>query len=180
MDSLISSASRPDIVLVESTARPTPTPARVSFGQVLAAGAGGLVQGAELAANRLPGASVAAAAVRGGSNLMSLSLPGSRSATLTAIAEGPGASGAGLSLGTGGLTMPTSSAAATGAVGTSAATGDSTGGIDASLQQSADLSMYYLQVQQEVDAQNRSFTALSNVLKTQHDSAKAAIENIHS
>jgi hypothetical protein len=179
MDSLISSASRPDIVLVESTARPTPTPARVSFGQVLAAGAGGLVQGAELAANRLPGASVAAAAIRGGSSLMSVSLPGTASATVTAIAEGPGASGAGMSLG-GGLTMPTSSAVGTGAVGTSTATGDSTGGIDATLQQSADLSMYYLQVQQEVDAQNRSFTALSNVLKTQHDSAKAAIENIHS
>jgi hypothetical protein len=63
---------------------------------------------------------------------------------------------------------------------TGAAASDPTGGIDASLQQSAQLSMYYLQVQQEVDAQNRSFTALSNVLKTQHDSAKAAIQNIHS
>src|SRR5580658_9884878 len=178
MDSRISTASRPDIVLVESTARPTPTPVRVSFGQVLAAGAGGLVQGAELAASHLPGASVAAAAVRGGSTLMSLSVPGS--AAVSAIAEGPGATGGAMGLGTGGLTMPTSSAAGTSALGTSATAGDPTGGIDASLQQSAQLSMYYLQVQQEVDAQHRSFTALSNVLKTQHDSAKAAIQNIHS
>jgi hypothetical protein len=37
-----------------------------------------------------------------------------------------------------------------------------------------------LQVQEEVDSQNRSFTALSNVIKTEHDSAKAAIQNIHS
>jgi len=48
------------------------------------------------------------------------------------------------------------------------------------LQQSSQLNLYYLHVQQELDAQNRSFTALSNVLKTEHDSAKAAIQNIHS
>lgn len=180
MDSRISSASRPDIVLIESNVRPTPTPARVSFGQVLAAGAGSLVQGAEMAASRLPGAPVAAAAIRGGSSLMSLALPAVGNSSVTALAEGPSTGGVGLSSSLGGLTMPTGSVASTGASGTAAAAGDPTGGIDASLQQSAELSMYYLQVQQEVDAQNRSFTALSNVLKTQHDSAKAAIQNIHS
>jgi hypothetical protein len=180
MDSRISSASRPDIVLIESTMRPTPTPARISFGQLLASGAGGLVQGAELAASHLPGAPVAAAAVRGGSSLMSLSLPSVGNTSVTAIAEGPSTAGAGMSLVNGGLTMPAGAATSTSGLGTSAAAGDSTGSIDASLQQSAQLSMYYLQVQQEVDAQNRSFTALSNVLKTQHDSAKAAIQNIHS
>jgi hypothetical protein len=180
MDSRISSASRPDIVLIESTVRPTPTPARVSFAQLLATGAGGLVQGAELAASHLPGAPVAAAAVRGGSSLMSLALPSVGNTSVTALAEGPSTAGVGMSLVNGGLTMPVGGATSTSAPGTSAAAGDSTGGIDASLQQSAQLSMYYLQVQQEVDAQNRSFTALSNVLKTQHDSAKAAIQNIHS
>jgi hypothetical protein len=180
MDSRISSASRPDIVLIESNVRPTPTPSRVSFGQVLAAGAGGLVQGAELAASRLPGAPVAAAAIRGGSSLMSLALPAAGNASVTAVAEGPSTGGVGLTSSLGGLTMPMGSVAGTGVSGTTATAGDPTGGIDASLQQSAELSMYYLQVQQEVDAQNRSFTALSNVLKTQHDSAKAAIQNIHS
>ncbi len=180
MDSRISNASRPDIVLVESNVRPTPTPARVSFGQVLAAGAGGLVQGAELAASHLPGAPVAAAAIRGGSSLMSLALPGAGNSSVTAVAEGPSTGGIGLTSVGGGLTMPIGSASGTAVPGTTAAAGDPTGGIDASLQQSAELSMYYLQVQQEVDAQNRSFTALSNVLKTQHDSAKAAIQNIHS
>jgi hypothetical protein len=180
MDSRISSASRPDIVLVESSVRPTPTPARVSFGQVLAAGAGGLVQGAELAASHLPGAPIAAAAIRGGSSLMSLALPSVGNASVTAVAEGPSSAGVGLSSVSGGLSMPVGSTAGASALGTTGAAGDPTGGIDASLQQSAQLSMYYLQVQQEVDAQNRSFTALSNVLKTQHDSAKAAIQNIHS
>jgi hypothetical protein len=180
MDSRISSASRPDIVLIESNVRPTPTPTRVSFGQVLAAGAGGLVQGAELAASHLPGAPVAAAAIRGGSSLLSLALPGTGNSSVTAVAEGPSTGSMGVSS-AGGLTMPgVGSVAGTGIPGTTTAAGDPTGGIDASLQQSAELSMYYLQVQQEVDAQNRSFTALSNVLKTQHDSAKAAIQNIHS
>lgn len=180
MDSRISSASRPDVVLIESTMRPTPTPARISFGQVLAAGAGGLVQGAELAASHLPGAPVAAAAVRGGSSLMSLSLSGVGNPSVTAVAEGPSTGSVGGSLINGGLTTSTGAALGTSATGAPAVSGDSTGGIDASIQQSAQLSMYYLQVQEEVDAQNRSFTALSNVLKTQHDSAKAAIQNIHS
>src|SRR5580693_8578714 len=141
MDSRISSASRPDIVLVESSVRPTPTPARVSFGQVLASGAGGLVQGAELAASHLPGAPVAAAAVRGGSSLMSLSLPSVGNTPVTAVAEGPSTSGVGMTLVNGGLTMPAGAATGSSALGTSAATGDSTGSIDASLQQSAQLSM---------------------------------------
>ena len=111
---------------------------------------------------------------------MSLALPSVGNASVTAIAEGPSSAGVGLSSVTGGLSMPAGSTAGASALGTTGAAGDSTGGIDASLQQSAQLSMYYLQVQEEVDAQNRSFTALSNVLKTQHDSAKAAIQNIHS
>jgi hypothetical protein len=173
MDSRITSAARPDIVLVESSVRPTPTPTRVSFGQVLAAGAGGLVQGAELAATHLPGAPLAAAAVRGGSTLMSLSLPNIGGAAITA-AEGPSAAASG---GAGGASLlPTPGGSATSVAGT----GDSSASIDASIQQSAELNMYYLQVQQEVDAQNRTFTALSNVLKTQHDSSKSAIQNIHS
>jgi hypothetical protein len=47
------------------------------------------------------------------------------------------------------------------------------------MQQNAELSLYYLQIQQQEDAQNRTFTAMSNILKTEHDSAKAAINNIH-
>ena len=39
--------------------------------------------------------------------------------------------------------------------------------------------LYYLQVQEEVNAQNRTFTALSNVLEVEHSTAKAAIGNIH-
>jgi hypothetical protein len=179
MDSRISSASRPDVVTIEGTQRPTPTPARVSFGQVLAASASGLVQGAELVAGALPGSPLVAGAIRGAPSVMSLPVAGVGGASVNTTAEGPGGAsasagaGLGVSIGGSGLNVSPAGISVGGA-------GDPTGGIDASLQQSAQLSMYYLQVQQQVDAQNRSFTALSNVLKTEHDSAKAAIANIHS
>ena len=42
MDTRIANSARPDIMMIESTARPTPAPSRVSFGQVLAAGVNGM------------------------------------------------------------------------------------------------------------------------------------------
>ena len=166
MDTRIANSAHPDIVMIESTARPTPTPTRVSFSQVLAAGAGGIVQGAELAASRLPGEPIAAAAIRGGLTAMSAPVA-SAGVTLNTTPEGPG----------GVVGAATGVGAGVGAAGTST---DPSGSIDASLQQSAQMNLYYLQIQQEVDSQNRSFTTLSNVLKTEHDSAKSAIGNIHS
>jgi hypothetical protein len=181
MDSRISIASRPDVLMVESAPRPTAAPVRVTFDQVLAAGANGLVQGAELAAGRLPGSPFAAVAVRGSSSTTASSPFGGTGASLDLLPEGPGAfstSGPSALLAAAGAT-PGTGTASTATPGTASST-DPTNSIDASLQQSAQLNLYYLQVQQQVDAQNRSFTALSNVLKTEHDSAKAAIQNIHS
>jgi len=177
MDARISYASRPDIVLIESTPRPTATPARVSFGQVIAAGANSLVQGAELAASKLPGSPISAAAVRGGASATAMPLVNVDGIAVNSTAEGPTATGSGVgsSVSLGGVGVTTGGS--TSAPGGSA---DSTSSIDASLQQSAQMNLYYLQIQQEVDAQNRAFTTLSNVLKTEHDSAKAAIENVHS
>ena len=57
---------RSDVVTVPSVARPTPTPVRVSFGDILAKGASTLVAGAEAAMETLPGGSLVAAAIRGG------------------------------------------------------------------------------------------------------------------
>lgn len=177
MDGRIAIASRPDVVMIESTPRPTAIPARVSFGQLISAGASSLVQGAELAASKLPGSPLSAAAVRGGASPTATPIVNVDGVAVNSTAEGPTTAGTsttspGVSLGNTGLSVGGSTAA-----GTSA---DSTSNIDASLQQSAQMNLYYLQIQQEVDAQNRSFTTLSNVLKTEHDSAKAAIENVHS
>jgi hypothetical protein len=155
----------------------------MSFREVLAAGANTLVQGAEIALGKLPGSPLTAAAVRGGGSTtqmttMSATAPVSGGTS----AEGPGATGAagsGVSLNLGGL----GSAGGTGLGvngGVPGATDASGGGIEAAMQQNAELSLYYLQIQQQEDAQNRRFTAMSNILKTEHDSAKAAINNIHS
>jgi hypothetical protein len=53
------------------------------------------------------------------------------------------------------------------------------GGVDASLAQSQQLNLYYLQIQQQVNDQNRTFTLLSNVIEMEHNTAKTAIGNIH-
>ena len=39
--------------------------------------------------------------------------------------------------------------------------------------------LQYLQLQEAMQRESREFTALSNVLKVKHDSAKSAINNIH-
>ncbi len=172
MDALIANSARPDVIMAETTPRPTPTPARVSFSQVLSAGVNGIVQGAELAASALPGSPLIAAAVRGGASVTSGPIADLGGFAVNTTAEGPGVVGSG--------DASTGLTAAGGIAGLGTASTDPTGAIDASLQQSAQMNLYYLQIQQQVDAQNRTFTTLSNVLKTEHDSAKSASGNIHS
>ena len=41
------------------------------------------------------------------------------------------------------------------------------------------MTLYYLQIQEQVNEQNRVYTALSNVIEVEHNTAKAAITNIH-
>jgi hypothetical protein len=196
MDSRINNVTRPDVVMIESTPRPTPRPARVAFREVLAAGAASLVHGAEIALSKLPGSPITAAAVRGNPSPGPTTFTSAMgTAPVSAAAEGPGATGgvgAGASLGVGTagplstLGMTGSGGAASGVVGSGlnvgvpGATDASGGGIEAAMQQQAELSLYYLQIQQQEDSQNRTFTAMSNILKTEHDSAKSAINNIHS
>jgi hypothetical protein len=173
MDNTIT-AARPDVVALETAPRPTAPPVRVQFSEVLSGGALALVQGAQAAVRALPGAPVLAAAVRGGG------LGGSFRATAavsTPTPEGPTAttqgSGivplAGINIGsTGG------EATATGTVGDA-----SDPGVERSLAESQQLNLYYLQIQQQVNDQNRTFTLLSNVIEMEHNTAKTAIGNIH-
>jgi len=46
-------------------------------------------------------------------------------------------------------------------------------------QQNQSANLEYLQLQENMQRENREFTTLSNVMKVKHDSAKAAIQNIH-
>jgi len=69
------------------------------------------------------------------------------------------------------------------AVGTSAANPASGsadgGGIESVMAQDQEMNLYYLQIQEEVNAQNRTYSALSNVMEVEHNTAKTAIGNIH-
>ncbi len=116
----------------------------------------------------LPGAPLMAVAIRGatGAHTLGLPLSGVQSAP-----EGPTANAGTSTAGSLG-SLGGAASAATG-VGTEAGTG-----IEGALAQSQDMNLYYLQVQEQVNAQNRSFTTLSNVLKTEHETVKTAIGNI--
>ena len=192
MDSSIA-AIRPDVVSVQTTPRPTATPIRVEFSEVLAGGARALVRSAQTVLRALPGSPLMAVALRGGAsgvpamNVLAGTLPASTQATLLggplrvttppstevpSNPEGPGGSGAGASsLGTG-LT------GFGGAAGTSTATPND-GSMEGTLAQDQQMNLYYLQIQEQVNAQNRTFSALSNVLEVEHNTAKTAIGNIH-
>ena len=176
-------ASRPDVTVATTAPRVTPTPDRGAFKQVLAQS---FVRGAETAMKMLPGSPLMAVAVRGGSG------PGSAiGVPMTGIGSSPIRSGGISAEGPGGISRvnnPLSQAAssaisgATGGVGGAAgSTGVPSaegGSLESSLQQSQDMNLYYLQIQEAVNAQNRSFSALSNVLKAEHDTVKTAIGNI--
>ncbi|HEY6105986.1 MAG TPA: hypothetical protein VIV59_08385 [Anaeromyxobacteraceae bacterium] len=46
-------------------------------------------------------------------------------------------------------------------------------------QEAQSFNLQYLQLQESMQRESREFQALSNVMKVKHDSAKAAINNIH-
>lgn len=145
----------PGAMLTTSAPRPTPTQPKVPFGEIMNRT---LAVGAQVAMNTIPGAPLMAFALRGGAGpslpVSSPSVTGASSAATTS-AEGPTAtSGGGAGSGTG------------------------AGGLEGSLAQSQEMNMYYLQIQEQVNAQNRSFTTLSNVLKAEHETVKTAIGNI--
>jgi hypothetical protein len=147
--------ARPDVAVATTAPRVTPTPPRTHFKEVLTRSA---VSGAEAAMRVLPGSPLMAVAIRGTTGPgTSIGVPMAGAGVRTA--EGPGVGQAALG-------------------GAAGAPGGESAGIEGSLQQSQDMNLYYLQIQEAVNAQNRSFTALSNVLKAEHDTVKTAIGNI--
>jgi len=187
MDSSIA-AIRPDVVAVQTTPRPTPAPIRVQFSEVLAGGARALVRSAQTVLRALPGSPLMAVALRGGVsgvpelNVLSGTLPASTQLALggaTTAPQGPGGSSAATnSLG------PAAAIVGSGTTGVGAAAGASPatindGSMEGALAQDQQLNLYYLQIQEQVNAQNRTFSALSNVLEVEHNTAKTAIGNIH-
>lgn len=163
-------SARPDVSITTTSPRVTPTPPRASrFGEVLS---NTVVRSAESAMRLLPGAPVMALAVRGAGGPGSINVPMTPSAGPISSARGPEGpmTSAGARLG-----APHVNVAAGSAPGSAANEGAT---LESSLQQSQDMNIYYLQIQESVNAQNRQFTALSNVLKAEHDTVKTAIGNI--
>lgn len=160
-------SARPDVAIATTSPRLTPTPPRASrFGEVLS---NTVVRSAESAMRMLPGAPLMAVAVRGAGGVGSLNVPMTpMSNTSGRSPEGPLTTPGARTGSTPNVTVP----------GTGAGAGGESANIESSLQQSQDMNLYYLQVQEAVNAQNRSFTTLSNVLKAQHDTVKTAIGNI--
>jgi hypothetical protein len=154
--------SRMDVVSTDSAQRVTP-PSGVPFKDMVSRGAGAVLRGAEAAITSLPGAPIVAAAVRSGG-----SGPGPVGANPVNGAVGFSTSRPGASSGTAeGPTGP----AGTGAPGEGS-------GVESALAQSQEFNLYYLQLQEQLAAENRAYSAMSNVLKARHDTVKNAIGNI--
>jgi hypothetical protein len=139
------------VVATPTAARVTPAPTR-PFSQIVNASENAIVGGAEAAVQRLPGGPVFAAAFRPGST------PEVDGTAGTMSAEGStGTDTSGASLG---------------------ATSSTTPSVDGTLAQAEDQNMYYLELQERISAQDRQYTALSNVLKARDDTIKNSISNI--
>ena len=147
----VQAARRTDVVAVASAPRPTPAPVSIPFKQVLASAG---IRAAQTAMNVLPGAPLLATALRG----PALGIAGGRTTTaaLSSAPEGPAAAGT------------------TGAEGASGMPGDP----QSALAQAQSNEMEMLDLQMRVSAQQNHFTILSNMLKSENDTEKNAINNI--
>lgn len=164
METRISAARTADIQTQTSAPRATPTDQTgTRFADVVAKTA---VKGAEQAATMIPGAPVMAVALRSGfqSVPMPSRLNGTTSMGAPALGGAVGSAGA------------AGGSAAEGPVAVAASPAEA--GVESSLAQAQEMNLYFLQIQEQVNAQNRSFTTLSNVLKAEHDTVKTAIGNI--
>lgn len=181
-------ASTSPITAVSSAPRATPTQPSVPFAQVLGQTA---VVGAEAAMKVLPGGPLMAAALRGtgatGAASQALSGGGAAPQVMSSpLSAGPGAAGmanlSGSSVNVSAIGAPSVQAVSAEGPGAMAPSGQAGGvngaAMDGALAQSQEMNMYYLRIQEQVNAQNRSFTTLSNVMKAEHETVKTAIGNI--
>jgi hypothetical protein len=165
---------RSDVVGVETTPRPTARTVGAPFSEVLAGSARAFVRTAGAAVRSLPGSPLMAVAIRGGGNLSAqlAGAPVSPAGPVDPVAP----VGGGFVSSSGVGSSPTGTSG-TPADGSAAGTNDPS--ISSALAQDQEMNLYYLQVQEQVNAQNRTYSALSNVIEVEHNTAKTAIGNIH-
>jgi len=156
----------------QTDAPPTP------FRDLLAGGVSVLMGGAQVATQVL-GAPRLAAAIAGAESRASsfVSTPAGSLGSRVAIAAGGGVLGGATPAGAaapGGSAASAAAALPTGGDGSDLAT------MQAMQRESQVFNMQLLELQEEVQQENRRFTTLSNVLRAKHDTAKAAVSNIRS
>jgi hypothetical protein len=142
-----------------SAARVTAPPGQ-PFKAVMNAGANAILSGAEQAVTSLPGGPILAAALRPAPS------PGD---------VGPAQTNGAASVGP---LSPEGSVGVAGAGPALPGAGAENGGIEAALNQSANQNLYFIEIQERISAESRSYSAISNVLKARHDTVKNAIGNI--
>jgi hypothetical protein len=159
-----------------STVRQSP---RTDFGtQVrngIASSAGTAGAAIGVAAPFVPGAAVVSAAVTGASGAVSGQAGG--------FGAGGGAPG---SVAVGGEQIPFNGPGLNTPVGVGGGAAGSTGNSQQDLlnqtkgmqEMMASFNLQYLQLQEKMQAENRSFSTVSNVMKTKHDTAKSSISNV--
>lgn len=155
MSTRIMGTGKTQISVQKTRDRQTPR-SESSFSSVLAGGAQVLLAGAEMATGMVGGTVVSAALARTRERLAKRS--GSGSGPLGGSGSGGGVGGAGTENGQG-------------------------TDYDAMKQlqdESREMNMFFLQLQQKMQQENRRFTTLSNLLKSRHDTARSAINNIRS
>lgn len=156
-----SGPAAPDLVVENSRTRQTAPPTS-PFRDVLTGGVSLLMRGAEVATSVVAGP-VMAAAVRGAGNVATNAL-GSGTAGRPATTSPAGS---------GSTAVPTS-LLSPGSDQSDMAT------MQAMQRESQVFNMQLLELQEEVQQENRRFTTVSNVLRAKHDTAKAAVSNIRS
>ncbi|HEX6764736.1 MAG TPA: hypothetical protein VF103_04645 [Polyangiaceae bacterium] len=147
------SGPNPLVTSTHTQPRTTAQPTR-PFQQVMGAGASAVIGGAEAAVRRLPGGPILAAAFRPGAGPSGV--PPSAVATTpegTALASTPGSPESPVS---GSSNDPS---------------------LEGMLDENADKSLYYIALQERISAENRMYTAYSNVLRVRHETMKNAIGN---
>jgi hypothetical protein len=146
-----------NVNVLPTAVRVTPQPA-APFKSVLSATTSAVLDGAEATVRRLPGGEILAAAVRPGTTSDSPFFAGSAGASGTLGLGAPG-----------GSTSPTDPAASAGGANP---------GIESTLAQQSQDTMYYLSLQLRMQDENRYYTTMSNTLKARHDTVKNSISNL--
>lgn len=166
-------------IQLNSTSTTPRTSARSDFGTQMrngiAAGGGAAAQAIGVAAPFVPGAAVVSAAVSGAAG--SVGGGGAGSGGSYGGVAGAGSVGAdGIPIGGSLLNSNTSGGS------NSTSTGNTQQDLlnqTKNMQELAQsFNLQYLQIQEKMQSENRSFSTVSNVMKTKHDTAKSSISNV--